>query len=239
MRWAALLTLAATWLLSSANGHAADRLSAPALKPAPVPMPSSPTTVVMTNGMAAPDYAACLSDLARTGAVYQPLGDLTKEGCALSGAVQLQSVATNFGAVTISGEPIMLCSFARQFVSWVRDIGAPLTLAYTGARLTTIETGPGFVCRNRYNQPDAKISEHAKGNAIDIAAFALSDKQRISVKPQPNDPANAQELLRIFRTSGCGYFTTILGPGSNAAHEEHLHFDYGMHGKTMNYRICE
>ena len=167
MRWAALPTLAATWLLSSANGHAADRLSAPALKPAPVPMPSSPTTVVMTNGMAAPDYAACLSDLARTGAVYQPLGDLTKEGCALSGAVQLQSVATNFGAVTISGEPIMLCSFARQFVSWVRDIGAPLTLAYTGARLTTIETGPGFVCRNRYNQPDAKISEHAKGNAIE------------------------------------------------------------------------
>jgi hypothetical protein len=133
----------------------------------------------------------------------------------------------------------MLCSFARQFVSWVRDIAAPLSLAYTGAGLTTIETGPGFVCRNRYNQPDAKISEHAKGNAIDIAAFVLSDKQQISVKPQPNDPANAQELLRIFRTSGCGYFTTILGPGSNAAHEEHLHFDYGMHGKTMNYRICE
>ena len=75
--------------------------------------------------------------------------------------------------------------------------------------------------------------------SIDVAAFVLSDKQQISVKPQPNDPANAQELLRIFRTSGCGYFTTILGPGSNAAHEEHLHFDYGMHGKTMNYRICE
>ena len=79
--------------------------------------------------MAAPDYAACLYDLSRTGAVYQPLGDLTKDGCALSGAVQLQRVVTNFGAVTISGEPIMLCSFARQFVGWVRDIGAPLTLA--------------------------------------------------------------------------------------------------------------
>ncbi len=149
MRWAALLTLAATWLFSSAVGNAADHPSAPA--PTPAYAPSSPTTVVATNGMAAPDYAACLSDLTRTGAVYQPLGNLTKEGCALSGAVQLQSVATNFGTVTISGEPIMLCSFARQFVSWVRDIGAPLTLAYTGAGLTTIETGPGFVCRNRYN----------------------------------------------------------------------------------------
>lgn len=199
----------------------------------------SPPAVSATNTMAAPDYAACLSELTRTGAVYQPLGDFVKEGCSLSGAVQLQSVTTNYGVVKINAEPIMLCSFARQFASWVHDIGAPLTLAHTGAELTTIETGPGFVCRNRYNRPDMKVSEHAKGNAIDIAAFILSDKQRIAVKQQPNDTAIAQELLRIFRTSGCGYFTTILGPGSNAAHEEHLHFDYGLHGKTLNYRICE
>jgi hypothetical protein len=35
------------------------------------------------------------------------------------------------------------------------------------------------------------------------------------------------------------YFTTILGPGSNASHADHLHFDLGLHGKTANYRICE
>ena len=42
-----------------------------------------------------------------------------------------------------------------------------------------------------------------------------------------------------LRISACGYFTTVLGPGANAAHAEHYHFDLGLHGKSGNYRICE
>jgi hypothetical protein len=36
-----------------------------------------------------------------------------------------------------------------------------------------------------------------------------------------------------------GYFTTVLGPGTDPAHEAHFHFDSGLHGATPNYRICE
>jgi hypothetical protein len=49
----------------------------------------------------------------------------------------------------------------------------------------------------------------------------------------------SRNLIRTLRTTACGYFTTILGPGSNASHADHLHFDLGLHGKTGNYRICE
>ena len=60
--------------------------------------------------------------------------------------------------------------FARQFAIWVRD-AAPLTLAYMGVSLTAIETGPGFVCRSRYDKPGEKISEHARVDAIDVIAL--------------------------------------------------------------------
>ncbi len=201
--------------------------------------PAETPAVVSQNGMAEDVYTLCTTELAAKGVNFEPLGNVTLEGCELAGAIKLNSVATALGEVRISGEPTMLCSFARQFTSWVRDVGAPLTFAYTAQKLMTIETGPGLVCRTRYNKPGEKVSEHAKGNAIDIASFRLDDKTRILVKQSPSDSQVSRDLVRTFRATGCGYFTTILGPGSNAAHEEHLHFDHGMHGKTNNYRICE
>jgi hypothetical protein len=121
----------------------------------------------------------------------------------------------------------------------VREIAAPLTLGYTGQRLAQIETGPGFACKARYDKPGAIPSEHAKGDAIDIASFVLADKRHVAVKQQSGDIPLAGDLVHALRMSACGYFTTVLGPGADAAHEAHLHFDSGVHGATPNYRICE
>ncbi len=195
--------------------------------------------IVSQNGMDEGGYEACIADLSAQDVAFEQLGNVTVDGCELAGAIKLKGVQTFLGAVEVSGEPTMICRFASQFTGWVRDVGAPLTYAYTGEKLVRIETGPGLVCRTRYNKPGEKISEHAKGNAIDIASFVLADKTRIDIKESPRDSKTQRDLVRTFRATGCGYFTTILGPGSNAAHEEHLHFDYGMHGKTLNYRICE
>lgn len=194
-------------------------------------------TLVSANGMAPPDYAECVSELVSRKVVFTQLGKVTQQGCELSGAIQLDSVVTAFGNVNISGKPTMLCSFVRRFSEWVRDVGAPLTLAYTGQRLAQIESGPGFACRARYDKPGAIPSEHAKGDAIDIASFVLADNRRIAVNQQDSD--TTRDLVRALRTTACGYFTTVLGPGSDSGHANHLHFDSGMHGATPNYRICE
>jgi hypothetical protein len=191
------------------------------------------------NGMAPEALQQCLAELKQAGGRFEELGRFEKEGCVLDGAVALDVIASTFGDINISGKPVMLCSFARQFTLWVTEAGAPLTLAYTGKRLRGIETGPGLVCRNRYNKSDEKVSEHAKGNALDIAAFLIEGGKRIAVGEASKGGGLDGKLMRAFRATGCGYFTTILGPGSNAAHEEHLHFDYGLHGKSTNYRICE
>ena len=192
-----------------------------------------------TNGMSAADYAKCVSDLTLKKAAFEPMVSATDAGCQISGAIRLATVATSCGDVAISGKPIMLCSFGRQFGAWVSEVAAPLALAYTGQKLAQIEAGQSFACRARYDKPGSIPSEHAKGDAIDIASFVLANNRRIGVKEQASDTPIERDFVRALRTTACGYFTTVLGPGSDPAHESHFHFDTGLHGAVPNYRICE
>jgi hypothetical protein len=205
----------------------------------PPPKAKEAESLSSMSGMTASEYSDCVSDLTSRKVVFEQLGDAIDKGCRLSGAIKLEAVATPFGDVVLSGAPTMLCSFGQQFSRWVRDVAAPLTLAYTGQKLAQIETGQAFACRPRYDKLGAVPSEHAKGDAIDIVSFALSSNRRVHVKQSDSDIPQAHDLLRALRTTACGYFTTVLGPGSDSAHEEHLHFDTGVHGATPNYRICE
>jgi hypothetical protein len=195
--------------------------------------------VVISSEVSADKLRQCLSDLKGANIEFVELGSVSKDGCTVEGAIELDAVLSPFGKVSIPNKPTMACVFARQFTTWVRNVAAPLSLAYMGSKLVAIETGAGLVCRTRYTKPDEKISEHAKGNAIDIAAFRLENGRSLSVKDASASTQIDGVLMKTFRATGCGYFTTILGPGSNEAHKDHLHFDYGMHGNTYNYRICE
>jgi hypothetical protein len=181
----------------------------------------------------------CLSDLKTADVQFRDLGLVTKDGCTVQGVVEIDAVSSPFGKVSLTGKPTMSCQFARRFTTWVSDVAAPLTLSYMGSKLSVIETAGSFVCRTRDNRPGEKLSEHAKGNAVDVAAFRLENRQILSVGSAVASAKIDGVLVRALRTTACGYFTTVLGPGSDEAHSEHLHFDYGLHGPTDNYRICE
>jgi hypothetical protein len=178
------------------------------------------------------DHAQCVSELASKKVIFEQLQEATREGCRLSAPVSLTSVPTLFGDVSLPAKPTMLCSFGLKFTDWVRDVAAPMTLAYTGQKLAEIETGPGFACTARYDKPGALPSEHAKGDAIDVVSFVLADQRRVTVKA-------LGPLVGALRMTACGYFTTVLGPGADPEHETHLHLDMLMRGGTANYRICE
>jgi hypothetical protein len=198
-----------------------------------------PKALVSVSSMSASDYAACVSELASQKVVFEQLASAKEEGCELSGAIKLASVSTPFGDVSLSSKPTMLCSFGRTVSGWVREVAAPLTLGYTGQRLAQVETGSAFSCRSRYDKPGLIPSEHAKGDAIDIVSFVLADGRRIPVKQQDSNSSLSGNLVHALRMTACGYFTTVLGPGADAAHAEHFHFDSAVHGATPNYRICE
>jgi Extensin-like protein C-terminus len=221
--------------ISAVDVAAANNVGTPS-KP-PVLGGGNGRPLVSTSSMSPSEFGQCISDLTAKKIAFDQVGDIKEEGCQLSGAIRLAVVPTPFGDVAISGRPAMLCDFGRQFSTWVRDVAAPMTLAYTGKRLSQIESGSAFSCRARYDKPGAVPSEHAKGDAIDIAAFVLDGGRRLRVKGQESD--TERDLVRALRTTACGYFTTVLGPGSDAAHAEHFHFDTGLHGVTPNYRICE
>jgi hypothetical protein len=187
--------------------------------------------------MTAREYAQCVSELTSSHVVPQQAGDVTEQDCKLFGAIRLKAVPTAVGSVNLSGEPAVLCSFAREFGGWVREVAAPLALGYMGQKLARIETGEAFACRASYDKPGAVPSEHAKVDAVDIAALVLADGRRVFVKQQDN--GTARDFVHALRMTACGYFTTVLGPGTDPAHEAHFHFDSGLHGATPNYRICQ
>jgi hypothetical protein len=121
--------------------------------------------------MTSPESAQCVFDLTSSHVVFQQAGDVTEQVCKFSGAVRLTAVTTADGGVSMSGEPAMLCSFAREFSGWVQEVAAPLALSYVGQRLGPIETGEAFACKARYDKPGAVPSEHAKGSSVDNGCF--------------------------------------------------------------------
>jgi hypothetical protein len=139
--------------------------------------------------------------------------------------------------ILLPAHPLLACKFAESFGSWLGELVAPLITGSLGSDLEAVHTGPGFECRNRNRATAGKLSAHAEGLAIDIGSFELTSGTSLRVKPEGEGPPSP--ALAALRTAGCGWFTTVLGPGSDAAHHDHLHVDIQQHGSSERYRICQ
>lgn len=133
------------------------------------------------------------------------------DGCGVEDPVAITSVA----GVRLSQTATVDCSIAKALDRWVAEVAQP---AFNG-NLVEMRIAAHYSCRSRNSIKGAKISEHGKGRAIDIAAFVLSNGKVLTVAQ------NYNRLLRRIYKAGCGYFMTTLGPGSDGYHEDHFHFD--------------
>jgi hypothetical protein len=181
----------------------------------------------------------CREQLAARHLTFSFTPPVAEGDCAIPLAVRLRSLGVGGSEVAFSAQPILDCRLAERLADWIGNVVEPLARHHLGSGLAAIETGPGYACRKRNNQATGKVSEHAKGNALDIAAFTLTDGRRLAVRPKDESAPADAAFFAAVRTAACGYFLTVLGPGSDAAHAEHLHLDLGPHGRTLNYRICE
>jgi len=121
---------------------------------------------------------------------------------------------------------------AEAIVGWVREEAAPRALDL-GSALKAIENFDSFECRGRNRIPGAKLSEHGKANALDIRSLKLASGQVVHL----TDPLVAKDVRDRLRTSVCSRFTTVLGPGSDGYHEDHVHVDLAE--RRGGYCICE
>ena len=134
--------------------------------------------------------------------------------------------------VPMSPPAILRCSMAGAVADWVRaDLGP--ALAQLGAPLKAIENYDSYDCRGMNRVVGAKLSEHGKANALDVRAFTLTDGRTV----RPTDPAASREFREQMRASACARFMTVLGPGSDGYHEEHIHVDLAERHNS-GYRIC-
>jgi hypothetical protein len=223
--------------------------------PLPPPRPAEGSTTAPANPPAealrpapneqAPQTASeddCLARLKSAGFTVEPAAQPTSsnELCRIDTPVRLSAVPVRSRpgtAIRVTEQPVLACRFADSFGHWIGDLVAPVLAGGAGSELKAVRTGPGFECRNRNRSATGKLSAHAEGLAIDISGFELANGATIRVKQESNGAQNPS--LAALRTAACGWFTTVLGPGSDAAHDDHLHVDIIRHGSSDRYRICQ
>ena len=220
--------------------------AAPLPPPRPAEAPSHPApTDLAPAEQAKPAPAidqACLDRLRAAGIEFEvvTLPPVANPGCVIETPVRLKAIKlpprwrTSIG---LPEEPTLSCQFGERFGHWLRDLVAPLIAGELAVELKSVRTGPGYECRNRNRAETGKISAHASGLAVDIASFELASGETLPIKP--NGDEHLRGTVDAIRVAACGWFTTVLGPGSDAAHAEHLHVDILQHGSSDRYRICQ
>ncbi|MGE0233441.1 MAG: extensin family protein, partial [Flavobacteriaceae bacterium] len=158
--------------------------------------------------------------------------------CLIDNPVTLDAVLALDGnrRIAVSGTPLLACAYASQLGTFLRTIADPMALGHFGASIREVRTGPGFQCRYRNRASGGKVSAHGRGIALDIAGFELTDGRVVAVGTGPMED---RAFIDAIRKASCGHFTTVLGPGSDSAHETHVHFDTERHGRSDAYRICQ
>lgn len=183
------------------------------------------------------DGALCRALLDRAGIRYTAL-PARAEGprCGHRDAVRF----LGGGALEIGYRPADLgtsCPVAAALALWEWHVVQPAARRHFGRRVEAIEHFGSYSCRRLYGRASGGWSEHARANAVDIAAFRLEGGRRVSVVGDWHDDGAAGRFLREVRDGGCRLFASVLSPDYNEAHRDHLHLDQAARGQ-WGWRAC-
>jgi hypothetical protein len=148
-----------------------------------------------------------------------------------------QAPVAAVGPVAVKPAATLACPIVSALDRWLSDSVQPAAQRWFGGRVVEIKQISAYSCRGMNGNPGAHISEHAFGNALDIAAFTLADGRRIVVKDGWHGMPEEQGFLRDVQAAACQQFNTVLAPGSNAYHYDHIHVD--LMRRASRRVICE
>jgi hypothetical protein len=144
-------------------------------------------------------------------------------GCGIAEPVRLRVV----DGIALSTPATVNCETARALQTWVRHSVVP-TVGRHGGGVRSLRVVASFACRTQNNRPGARMSEHGRGNAIDIAGVGLADGGELTVLGDWRTRREGR-ILRALHAGACGPFGTVLGPQSDRFHRDHFHFDVARH----------
>jgi hypothetical protein len=222
--------------------RAASRHTAvPLPKPRPAEAPSDePDKAEQANGKpekaapAPPEPSACRLALTEAVAIAPSIPDIKGEGgCGGEDLVRLEAIVLpDKRRVSVKPAAILRCKMASALAEWIRSDIAPLAERVGGA-VSELDNFDSFECRGRNRIVGAKLSEHGRANALDVRAFKFADGSLVSLTDRTVPRGVRESVLR----SACTRFSTVLGPGSDGYHEDHIHLD--LTERRNNYRICQ
>ncbi len=134
-------------------------------------------------------------------------------------------ITASIEPVTLTPAATLACPLVSALDRWVAEGVQPAALKWFGSPVTTIKQISAYSCRGMVGAGTSHISEHAFGNALDVAGFILADGHKIMVVDGWHGSPEEQGFLHDAQMSACDMFTTVLAPGYNPEHYNHFHVD--------------
>lgn len=200
---------------------------------APVP----PPPVVMAPPQILDPDALCLQDLATLGVDFQSVASFgePEQGCGIANAVKVSAAGVPWNRAGV-----LTCAMARTLARYQTEVVQPLAQSHFGQPIKRVHHAGTYDCRVRRNNSTkvaaslggsrgGRLSEHSKGQAIDLTAFELADGTMISVKRDWRGGAAKAGFLHEVARASCGSFNVVLTPNHDRFHQDHFHLDIGPH----------
>lgn len=196
-------------------------------------LPATTPPLAKAEGLVGPP--ACFGTFSERGGIALPVASDTGSGaCAIAEPVTFRAISMPDGSkVELDSAITVTCPFAVEILKWVRE-DLPGIVSREKSKLARLTGVGGHACRPRNGVVGAPISEHATGNALDIGGLRLEDGRTLSLVGTDTATRSLREGLKA---STCARFKTVLGPGSDASHKDHLHLD--MRQRPRDYKICQ
>jgi len=181
-----------------------------------------------------PPPSACRLALTDAIAIAPSIPDIHGPGgCGGEDLVRLEAVVLpDRRQVVLKPAAILRCTMASAVADWIRTDMEPLAVGL-GSGISVLDNFDSFECRGRNRVVGAQLSEHGRANALDVRALKLANGQSIGL----TDRTVPRDVRESVLHSVCARFTTVLGPGSDGYHEDHIHLD--LMERHNNYRICQ
>jgi len=172
----------------------------------------------------------CRRELKRLDVAYVDLPRIRQGQCGIDYPVKVSAI----GSVRMRPAATLTCNMAASFAAWTRRELVPAARLRYWSGVRQINQGSSFSCRNIAGE--GVLSEHGKGNALDVMSIELNNGDKIDVRKPGLFSFRQRGFLNTVRADGCSYFTTVLGPGYNYDHRNHFHFD--IKSRKNGYRAC-
>jgi hypothetical protein len=147
------------------------------------------------------------------------------------------NVTGSAGPVEVKPVATLACPIVSALDQWITAAVQPAAMRWFHQPVVEIKQISAYSCRGMNGNPNAHISEHAFGNALDIAEFVLADGHKITVQYGWHGSPEEQGFLHDVQLAACEEFTTVLAPGANVYHYNHIHVD--LMRRASGRRICQ